>query len=79
MKKRKIASSDEVTSPSLKWENKIYEPKSSFKQFFKELSRKFIIKKSRICFIFSWYSYDGGPVGVVIVSDSVSRRRRSQK
>ena len=52
--KRKIASSDEVTSRSLKWENKIHEPKRSFKQFFNELSRKCIIKKSRVCFIFSW-------------------------
>ena len=51
---KKKNSSDEVTSGSLKWENKIYEPKRSFKQFFSELSRKFIIKKPRIRFIFSW-------------------------
>ena len=51
---KKKNSSDEVTSCSLKWENKTYEPKRSFKQFFNELSRKFIIKKSRICFKSSW-------------------------
>ena len=51
---KKKNSSDEVTPRSLKWENKIHEPKRSFKQFFNELSRKFIIKKSRVCFIFSW-------------------------
>ena len=51
---KKKNSSDELTSRSLKWENKICEPKRSFKQFFNELSRKFIIKKSRIGFIFSW-------------------------
>ena len=51
---KKKKSSDEVTSRILKWENKMYEPKRSFKQFFNELSRKFIMKKSRIGFIFSW-------------------------
>ena len=37
---------DEVTSRSLKWENKIYEPKRSVKQFFTELCRNFFYKKA---------------------------------
>ena len=39
-KKKKI---DEVTSRSLKWENKIYEPKRSVKQFFTELCHVFAL------------------------------------
>ena len=38
--KKKI---DEVTSSSLKWENKIYEPKRSVKQFFTELCHVFAL------------------------------------